>query len=249
MIIKTLFYVRIFFGRNSAARCRNGFCMGGLEACRGTKESYRQYCGFGGVTSSTTTRKTECRRLVTKKTDKKIKIKQHKKDDSPLRTCSKLCNHSSSEISIVVCWIFVCRMFDLQPHPSAPVVISTTHQSYRLARDRGLPPSLPAENSRYLVELTGDEDPANAKSWSFGRKMKAAAVLGFDTLIASWGSSVYSAAIEPVAFEFGVSNIVAILGLTLYICGFATGMLTAHLVTMYLAMLISSRSIVLRSNF
>ncbi|KAM3078050.1 hypothetical protein ACMFMG_002648 [Clarireedia jacksonii] len=114
-------------------------------------------------------------------------------------------------------------MFDLQPHPSAPIVISTTHQSFRLARDRGLPPSLPVDSSRYLVELTGDDDPANAKSWSFGRKMRTAAVLGFDTLIASWGSSVYSAAIEPVAIEFGVSRIVAILGLTLYICGFATG--------------------------
>lgn len=122
-------------------------------------------------------------------------------------------------------------MFDLQPHPSAPIVISTTHKSFRLAKDRGLPPSLPVDKTNYLVELTGDDDPANAKSWSFGRKMRTAAVLGFDTLVASWGSSVYSAAVEPVAIQFGVGRIVAILGLTLYICGFATGMLTSHSVT------------------
>lgn len=50
-----------------------------------------------------------------------------------------------------------------------------------------------------------------------------ASVLGFDTLVASWGSSVYSAAVEPVSEEFGVGKVVALLGLTLYICGFATG--------------------------
>lgn len=53
--------------------------------------------------------------------------------------------------------------------------------------------------------------------------MECAAILGFDTLVASWGSSVYSAAVMPVSVEFGVSETVALLGLTLYICGFATG--------------------------
>ncbi|KAF7918295.1 hypothetical protein BELL_0371g00090 [Botrytis elliptica] len=114
-------------------------------------------------------------------------------------------------------------MFDLAPRPDEPIVISTTHKSYRLGKDRGLPPHLVGEQSNYLVELTDENDPANAKSWTFGRKMRTAAVLGFDTLIASWGSSVYSAAVAPVAYEFGVSEIVSILGLTLYICGFATG--------------------------
>lgn len=39
------------------------------------------------------------------------------------------------------------------------------------------------------------------------------------SLVASWGSSVYSAATAPVAKEFHVGSVVAILGLTLYICG------------------------------
>jgi DHA1 family multidrug resistance protein-like MFS transporter len=34
---------------------------------------------------------------------------------------------------------------------------------------------------------------------------------------------VYSSAVTPVSLEFGVSSTVALLGLTLYICGFATG--------------------------
>jgi DHA1 family multidrug resistance protein-like MFS transporter len=53
--------------------------------------------------------------------------------------------------------------------------------------------------------------------------MRAAVVLGFDTLVASWGSSVYSAAVESVPVQFGVSSTVALLGLALYICGFTTG--------------------------
>lgn len=86
-----------------------------------------------------------------------------------------------------------------------------------------MPPSLEANREAYLVELTGDDDPANAKSWTFRRKIICAAILGFDTLVASWGSSVYSAATAAVAEEFGVGEVVALLGLTLYICGFATG--------------------------
>ncbi|KAE9378828.1 MFS multidrug transporter-like protein [Stipitochalara longipes BDJ] len=114
-------------------------------------------------------------------------------------------------------------MFDLAPHPSAPIKRTKTSENYKLASNRWLPPPLEDDHDIYLVELTGDDDPANAKSWTVPRKLRNAFVLGFDTLVASWGSSVYSSAVMPVSEEFGVSSVVAILGLTLYICGFATG--------------------------
>lgn len=114
-------------------------------------------------------------------------------------------------------------MFDLAPHPAAPIKRSKPSENYKLAPDRWLPPPLEEDHKIYLVELTGDGDPANAKSWTVPRKLWTAVVFGFDTLVASWGSSVYSAAVGPVSQEFGVSRIVALLGLTLYICGFATG--------------------------
>lgn len=114
-------------------------------------------------------------------------------------------------------------MFDLQPEPSAPAKRTRSGITYQLGPDRYLPPALEADHSAYLVELTGDEDMANAKNWKFSRKLRTAVVLGFDTLVASWGSSVYSAAVTPVSAEFGVGTVVALLGLTLYICGFATG--------------------------
>jgi DHA1 family multidrug resistance protein-like MFS transporter len=133
-------------------------------------------------------------------------------------------------------------MFDLAPHPSAPIKRSRTSTNFQLGPDRWLPPPLEDEHKSYLVELTSEDDPANAKSWPLSRKLRSgnmtlifqpyldfiltyfiAFVLGFDTLVASWGSSVYSAAVEPVSLEFGVGKVVALLGLTLYICGFATG--------------------------
>ncbi|KAL1311840.1 hypothetical protein AAFC00_001915 [Neodothiora populina] len=114
-------------------------------------------------------------------------------------------------------------MFDLAPVYTNPIRRTQTSKRFQLGKDRGLPPPLPFDTNVYLVELTSDDDPADAKSWRFSRKMRAGLVLGFDTLVASWGSSVYSAAVESVAAEFHVSSVVSILGLTLYICGFATG--------------------------
>ena len=114
-------------------------------------------------------------------------------------------------------------MFDLQPTYTNPIKRTKSSLQFQLGKDRGLPLPPQQEPEKYLVELNSDDDPANAKNWLFSRKMIAAAILGFDTLVASWGSSVYSAAVQPVALEFGVSEVVAILGLTLYICGFATG--------------------------
>lgn len=114
-------------------------------------------------------------------------------------------------------------MFDLAPTYTNPVRRTRTSQRFQLGTDRGLPPALEADGKSYLVELSGEDDPANAKNWKFSRKLRAAIVLGFDTLVASWGSSVYSAAVQPVSLEFGVGTVVSLLGLTLYICGFATG--------------------------
>lgn len=90
-------------------------------------------------------------------------------------------------------------MFDLAPHPSAPIRRARTSNNYQLGPDKYLPPPLEAGHDDYLVECTGEDDPANAKSWPFSRKMRSAAVLGFDTLVASWGSSVYSSAVTPVS--------------------------------------------------
>lgn len=114
-------------------------------------------------------------------------------------------------------------MIDVAPHPSRPIMRTRSGQQYWLGPDKGLPPFPTGDIATYRVELTGPDDEADAKSWTFRRKMVTALVLGFDTLVASWGSSIYSAAIPAVEVVFDVGRVTALLGLTLYIVGFATG--------------------------
>ena len=114
-------------------------------------------------------------------------------------------------------------MFDLHQWPTAPARRTKSTAQYQLGPNRWLPPDLGGAHEEYLVELTADDDPANAKSWPTRKKMVNAALLGFDTVVASWGSSVYSGAVSPVSIEYGVSEVVALLGLSLYILGFASG--------------------------
>lgn len=48
-------------------------------------------------------------------------------------------------------------------------------------------------------------------------------MLGFTTMTAAFGSSIFSAATGAVAVEFGVSSEVSLLGVSFYVLGFATG--------------------------
>lgn len=48
-------------------------------------------------------------------------------------------------------------------------------------------------------------------------------ILGYTTLVSAFASSIFSAATTQVAFAFGVSTEVGLLGLSFYVLGFATG--------------------------
>ena len=84
------------------------------------------------------------------------------------------------------------------------------------------PPPLPAMEE-YVVEFDGPDDPLHPQNWPMKRKILVAVMLGYTTLLAAFGSSIFSTATEQVAGYFGVSAEVGILGLSFYILGFATG--------------------------
>lgn len=86
------------------------------------------------------------------------------------------------------------------------------------------PPSQPEES--HLVVWDGPEDPNNPQNWPTARKCRITAVAAFMTFVASFGSSVFSTATEVTAKRFNVSNEVMILGVTLYLLGFAAGKLS-----------------------
>jgi DHA1 family multidrug resistance protein-like MFS transporter len=84
------------------------------------------------------------------------------------------------------------------------------------------PPVLP-DREEYVVEFDGVDDPLHAQNWPMKKKFLTAAMLGYTTFTAAFGSSIFSAATKSVAGHFGVSTEVGVLGVSLYVLGFATG--------------------------
>ncbi|KAI1825766.1 major facilitator superfamily transporter [Xylaria intraflava] len=84
------------------------------------------------------------------------------------------------------------------------------------------PPSLP-NREEYVVEFDGPDDPYHPQNWPLKKKIVTAFILCYTTITAAFASSIFSAATPHVAMEFGVSGEVSILGISLYVLGFATG--------------------------
>ncbi|KAI0420443.1 polyamine transporter 1 [Xylaria grammica] len=85
-----------------------------------------------------------------------------------------------------------------------------------------LPPPLP-DREAYVVEFDGPDDPYHPQNWPLKKKLVTAGILGYTTVTAAFTSSIFSAATPYVAREFGVSSEVGILGVSLFVLGFATG--------------------------
>jgi DHA1 family multidrug resistance protein-like MFS transporter len=87
---------------------------------------------------------------------------------------------------------------------------------------KSYPPPLP-DREEYVVEFSGPDDPLHAMNWPLRKKLATAAMLGFTTLTAAFGSSIFSAATGAIQQHFGVGSVVATLGTSFYVLGFATG--------------------------
>lgn len=91
-----------------------------------------------------------------------------------------------------------------------------------LGGNKPYPPPLP-DREEYVVEYDGADDPLHAQNWPMKKKLGVGAVLAFDALCATMGSSIFSPAIGPVSREFGVISEVGTLGTSLYVFGYAFG--------------------------
>lgn len=74
-----------------------------------------------------------------------------------------------------------------------------------------------------IVDWDGPNDPENPQNWSSGRKWWITLNTALLTFVVSFGSSIFSATTTVLAERFAVSQEVMILGVTLYVCGFASG--------------------------
>lgn len=79
------------------------------------------------------------------------------------------------------------------------------------------------EEKKDLVEWDGPNDPENPQNMTNTRKWLITVATGLMTFVVSFGSSVFSTVTEVTAQQFSVSNEVMILGVTLYVLGFACG--------------------------
>jgi DHA1 family multidrug resistance protein-like MFS transporter len=70
---------------------------------------------------------------------------------------------------------------------------------------KSYPPPLP-EREEYVVEFNGADDPLHAMNWPLRKKLATAAMLGFTTLTAAFGSSIFSAATGAIMQLVGIEG-------------------------------------------
>ncbi|KAG8164622.1 hypothetical protein KVR01_004897 [Diaporthe batatas] len=74
-----------------------------------------------------------------------------------------------------------------------------------------------------IVDWYGPDDPENPQNWSNAKKFFVTFEICFLTFSVYIGSAIYSASIQDVMTVFGVSQVAATLGLTLFVAGYAVG--------------------------
>lgn len=74
-----------------------------------------------------------------------------------------------------------------------------------------------------IVGFDGPQDPYRPMNWSFKKKCITTLLYGFTAMFATFGSSVYSPAVDTIAQEFNIGSEVSILGISLLLVGFGIG--------------------------
>lgn len=79
------------------------------------------------------------------------------------------------------------------------------------------------ESGEAVVERLGEDDPENPYNWSFGYKAYVSILLFIMTMSVYMGSSIVSPGIPDLAQQFGVSETVAILAMSLFVWAYGIG--------------------------
>ncbi|KAF2966187.1 hypothetical protein GQX73_g7365 [Xylaria multiplex] len=84
-------------------------------------------------------------------------------------------------------------------------------------------PVEPDSQKRYRLVTFQPNDPENPKNWSKGYKWYITMVVAITCFVVAFASSIVTPDIAGVSDEFGVSNEVALLSITLFVVGFGIG--------------------------
>ncbi|MCJ1312874.1 hypothetical protein MMC25_006550 [Agyrium rufum] len=74
-----------------------------------------------------------------------------------------------------------------------------------------------------MVDWYGDDDPENPMNWSTAKKFVVTFFICLLTFSIYIGSAIYTPGIETITQQFGVSQVKATLGLTLFVAGYGIG--------------------------
>lgn len=84
------------------------------------------------------------------------------------------------------------------------------------------PPLLP-DRDPYAVEFDGPEDADFPQNWTITKKVIICIAVGLSALSVSIGSAMFAEGSEQIMLEFHIGSVVAVLGTSLFVFGFASG--------------------------
>ncbi|GAA95076.1 uncharacterized protein L969DRAFT_52184 [Mixia osmundae IAM 14324] len=79
------------------------------------------------------------------------------------------------------------------------------------------------ESSASVARVSENAPFESPTSWSFSKKLRVNTILCFATLALTYSSSAYASSVTDIVLHFRVSRVVAILGVSLFVLGFAIG--------------------------
>lgn len=85
-----------------------------------------------------------------------------------------------------------------------------------------MPEMLPSSDA-YTVTFEGDDDPLHPFNWPVKKKIIQCIVIASDTFCIGIGSSIFASGTSQVMARFKIAEVVASLGTSLYVLGFACG--------------------------
>ncbi|CAG8210250.1 unnamed protein product [Penicillium olsonii] len=84
--------------------------------------------------------------------------------------------------------------------------------------------TLPTQNRGTPIVISwGPDDTENPQNWSVTKKLLVSSMIWLLTFAIYIGSAIYSPGIPDAAQHFGISNVAATLGLTLFVLGYGVG--------------------------
>ncbi|CUS22993.1 LAQU0S07e04896g1_1 [Lachancea quebecensis] len=85
---------------------------------------------------------------------------------------------------------------------------------------RPYPPTLP-NREPYEVAFDGPDDPIHPYNWPMRKRAFLCLLLGLNAVTVAMGSSIFASAVPQVCAKYHVAEVVGVLGVTLYVFGFA----------------------------